>query len=109
VAVTLEISIAVNVVLAIALTLKWMAYVALSERAHGQRSRAERFATLAASLRAELSKIKDTVEKPVASVPRATIPASKPMTAPVSEPSFERTEAEALQAQEKYYEPHIQG
>jgi hypothetical protein len=32
-------------------------------------------------------------------------PASKPETAPVYEPSFERMEAEAIQDQEKYYEP----
>lgn len=99
----LEISMALNIVLAIALTLKWMAYIALAERCQGQRSRAERFATLAASLRSELARLHNPI--PSAIVPRGTKSASKPEVAPISEPSFERSEAEALQAQEKYYEP----
>lgn len=32
-------------------------------------------------------------------------PASKPVTAPNQEPSFEQQEREAISAQEKYYEP----
>lgn len=99
----IEISIALNIFLSVALILKWMAYVALAERSHGQRARAERFATLAASLRSELARTHSFNSKPT--FLREAKPASNPEVAPISEPSFERSEAEALQAQEKYYEP----
>lgn len=32
-------------------------------------------------------------------------PAPKPVDAPIPDPSFEQMQAEAIQAQEKYYEP----
>jgi hypothetical protein len=120
--VAIEISIVFNFVLAIALTLKWMAYTSMAEKVSRQRARAERFATLASHLRKELNDIKN----PPAIVPRGTPKAplagkqpwpglgspfvksgiaSNPVTAPISEPSFERMEAEAIQDQEKYYEP----